>query len=243
MEFEGKRPTTVRTAPSENHARAPATVLGSPGSEARARPARVASALAHALLVAAGIGVLLAGSPLLAALWCVACRCAYVGFVGLALRAHTRAPRPAGEPDVLWRRFKARASPLMLGDSVALVVLCLVTRGSLSLPGPTWPAWIAGGLLVVLGVGVKAWASASLPEGTFYWRDFFVPVEQRELSKRGPYRWLSNPMYGLGYAHAYGFALLVGSLPGLFAAAFAQAAILGLAVLVERPHVLGPRGS
>lgn len=207
------------------------------GDETRPETTSLASVLAHALLVGAGLAVLFAGSPALALSWCVASRLAYVGFVGIALRARARASSPAIDPDTLWRSFKARAAPLMLGDSVALGALCLVTRGTLALPGPAWVAWVAGGLLVALGLGVKAWASASLPAGTFYWRDFFVPTELREFSKHGPYRWLSNPMYGVGYAHAYGFALLVGSLPGLLGAVFAQAAILALATLVERPHV------
>ncbi|NOT28871.1 MAG: hypothetical protein HOP15_00320 [Planctomycetes bacterium] len=125
----------------------------------------------------------------------------------------------------------------MLGDSVALVSLCLVTRGTFESPGPDWLGLAVGALLVVLGIGVKTWAAASLDEGTFYWRDFFVPREHRSLSAAGPYRWLSDPMYSLGYAHAYGLALLLRSGPGLAASAFAQAAVLLLARRVERPHL------
>ena len=43
-------------------------------------------------------------------------------------------------------------------------------------------------------------------------------------------------MYTVGYAHAYGFALLLSSWPGLAGAAFAQLGITLVAVLVERPH-------
>src|SRR5205823_10694441 len=52
----------------------------------------------------------------------------------------------------------------------------------------------------------------------------------------GPYRWLRNPMYTVGYLQTYGLALLVASLPGLVAAVFSQGAIVAFYRLVERPH-------
>ncbi|MGH2668454.1 MAG: methyltransferase, partial [bacterium] len=51
-----------------------------------------------------------------------------------------------------------------------------------------------------------------------------------------PYRFLKNPMYTVGYLQTYGLALLTGSMPGLVAALFAQAAILLFYLLVEKPH-------
>jgi protein-S-isoprenylcysteine O-methyltransferase Ste14 len=159
--------------------------------------------------------------------------------VGLGLRAESRygtLSRREG-PEAAWRRFRDRASRLMVGDAIAFGALCVVTRGTFALPGPRWLGLAMGIPLVVLGVGIKVWATKHLAEGSFYWRDFFVPTESRSRSASGPYRWLSNPMYTVGYAHAYGFAVLVGSGPGLAGAVFAQLVILLLAVLVERPHV------
>lgn len=193
----------------------------------------------HVPLVLAGLAVALVGSALLAKAWFVASRLAYVAFVGSSLRAQSNAmasSRREGHEQA-WRGFRVGASRLMLGDAVALGALCVVTRGTLVLPGPPWLALGAGILLIVLGIGVKAWATASLAEGTFYWRDFFMQVEQRSFSATGPYRWLSNPMYTVGYAHAYGAAILLGSGAGLAAAVFAQATILLLAFFVERPHL------
>jgi len=196
-------------------------------------------ALGQAPLVGAGLVVAVLGSPAVAWAWFVACRLAYVLFVGCSLRAESTrgALSRRGGPEAAWRRFRDRASRVMVGDAVALGALCIVTRGSLAAPGPEWLAPLAGLVLIGIGVGVKLWATASLDEGTFYWRDFFLPAEQRNFVAAGPYRWMSNPMYTVGYAHAYGFALLLGSLSGLAAAALAQAAILLLAFLVERPHV------
>lgn len=180
-----------------------------------------------------------AGSAAVASAWFVACRLAYVLFVGLSLRAeskHGTLSRREG-PEAAWLKFRARASWIMVGDAVAFGALCVVTRATFVLPGPAWPWLAAGALLVLIGVGTKAWATVHLAEGSFYWRDFFVPVEDRSRSASGPYRWLSNPMYTVGYAHAYGFALLMGSGAGLAGAVFSQLAISLLASQVERPHV------
>jgi protein-S-isoprenylcysteine O-methyltransferase Ste14 len=189
--------------------------------------------------VLAGLAVAAVGSVPLAEGWFVASRLAYVLFVALSLRAESRhgaLSRREGA-EAAWRRFRDRASRLMFGDVIAFGALCLVTRGTTALPGPAWLGPVAGLVLVVIGIGIKVWATASLDAGTFYWRDFFVPAEHRNHSASGPYRWLSNPMYTLGYAHAYGVALLLSSGPGLVGAAFSQLLITLLAVLVERPHV------
>src|SRR6266576_522781 len=52
----------------------------------------------------------------------------------------------------------------------------------------------------------------------------------------GPYRWLKNPMYTVGYLPVYGLALATASLVGLVAALFDQCAILTFYHLVEKPH-------
>jgi protein-S-isoprenylcysteine O-methyltransferase Ste14 len=189
--------------------------------------------------VLSALAVALAGSVALAEVWFVASRLAYVLFVGLSLQAESRrgALSRHGGPAAAWPRFRERASRLMVGDAVAFGALCVAARGTVVVPGPVWLGPAAGVVLVLLGIGTKIWATATLAEGSFYWRDFFVPPENRSRSAGGPYRWLSNPMYSLGYAHAYGLAVLTRSGPGLAGAVFAQAAILSLAVLVERPHV------
>jgi len=194
--------------------------------------------IGHAPLVLAALAVVLVGSVPLAEAWFVASRLAYVVLVGAWLRVESkeRALSRREDPDAAWRRFRARASRLMVGDAAAFVALCIVTRGTFALDDSGWVGPVVGVLLIVLGVGIKTWATVNLPAGVFYWRDFFVPAEERTRSKKGPYRWISNPMYTLGYAHAYGFAVLLGSGPGIVGAVFAQIGVLLLAALVERPH-------
>lgn len=199
-----------------------------------------------AALVAAGaVGLLVvyAANAALAEAWFLASRLAYVLFVGFSLRAESRTralSRDVGAEEA-WRRFGRRAQFLMENDVVALIAACIVTRDTLALPTPRWIEIAAGAVLIVVGVGVKAWANASLEKGSWLWRSFFVRPQGVSPSAVGPYRWLRNPMYTVGYAPGYGLALFVGSMPGLVAAAFAQATILLMWALVERPHVRGAR--
>jgi protein-S-isoprenylcysteine O-methyltransferase Ste14 len=165
-------------------------------------------------------------------------RLAYVGWVGAALRRQDRRHPPDSREvaEARYWRFRRTASPIMANDTIAIVALCLISRGTLH-----WaigePALIAISLsLIVLGIGIKAWAARTLGDNAYYWYNFFVPDTGPLPAPSGPYRFLDNPMYTVGYAHAYGFALLTRSLPGLGAALFYHAAILTFHILIEAPH-------
>ena len=165
----------------------------------------------------------------------VASRLAYVLYIGLALRRADAEPvsRDAAAP--AYARFRRRAALLMYHDGIVFVAVCLLTRGTLDLPlGLAWR--LAGAGLVAIGVAVKLWAAAALGADGYYWRDFFEPETRPAPTIAGPYRWLRNPMYTVGYVQTYGLALLVASLPGLVAAVFSQGAIVAFYRLVERPH-------
>jgi protein-S-isoprenylcysteine O-methyltransferase Ste14 len=162
--------------------------------------------------------------------YAVISRLAYVLYVGIALRRETE-----GGPE-RFRRFRRTAAWIMNHDAFAFVVLCLLSAGTLTLP-LSRPVVIAIGIVLTLvGLGVKLWAARTLGADAYYWHNFFEPDAAQGLVMHGPYRFVSNPMYTIGYLHTYGFALVLGSLPGVFAAAFAQAAILTFYYLVEKPH-------
>lgn len=165
-------------------------------------------------------------------------RLAYVVGIGTALWRQDRRQvftRRHG-PEAGFLRFRRAASLVMNNDAVSFVVLCLVTRGTLQPPW-SWTLSLAmGALLVFLGVSIKLWAAARLGATAYYWYNFFVPGELVAPDPPGPYRFLKNPMYTLGYLHAYGFALASESWLGLIAAVFDQVAILAFHQWVEKPH-------
>jgi protein-S-isoprenylcysteine O-methyltransferase Ste14 len=158
-------------------------------------------------------------------------RLAYVLYVGFALRRE-ELYGPSGD----FRRFRRRASFVMNNDAVAFVALCLATGNTVRLPMPLAASIALGAALTVIGLGTKLWAARTLGSDAYYWQNFFEPELAGEPVSRGPYRFVSNPMYTIGYLQTYGFALMLRSLPGLFASAFAQAAILTFYLVVEKPH-------
>lgn len=166
-------------------------------------------------------------------------RIAYAGGVGVLLRRQDRAQvftRVAGI-EAGFRRFRRIASLLMNNDAVSFALLCVATR-RFSNPLAQPPIVLtAGALLVIVGVSTKLWAARTLGAQAYYWYDFFSPGAAHLPDPPGPYRYFRNPMYTVGYAHAYGFALLAGSWIGLGAAALDQCAILAFHLLVERPHL------
>lgn len=174
-----------------------------------------------------------------ACVYAILSRLAYVLYVGIALRREDRESsytRTFG-PDEGFRRFRRIASFVMHNDAVAFVLLCLLTRNTLVLPVPPMLSVITGTVLAVLGLGTKLWAARTLGSDAYYWRNFFDPsVASEGPVASGPYRFVSNPMYTIGYLQTYGLALVLRSLPGLIASAFAQVAILTFHALVEKPH-------
>lgn len=174
----------------------------------------------------------------LAVAYFAASRLAYVFWVGKALldqERHRRFTREAGvEPG--WLRFRRIASWIMNNDGVAFVVLCLVTRNTMHPGLPRAVVVTAALLCIATGVGIKVWAAARLGGKAYYWHNFFDPSDSIEVNPPGPYRYLNNPMYTLGYLQTYGLALLLASLPGLLMSGFAQLSILGFHRVVEAPH-------
>ena len=164
-------------------------------------------------------------------------RLAYVLFVGRTLR------REENAGDEAFRRFRRRAAWIMNHDGFAFIVLCVVTRDTWTLPFSPTLTIAAGAALALIGVGTKVWAARTLGSDAYYWRNFFVPESATGPASAGPYRFVSNPMYTVGYLQTYGLALIFRSFPGIFAAGFSQAAILVFYLVVERPHFRRLHGS
>ncbi len=168
----------------------------------------------------------------------LASRLAYVIGVGVALtqqERHQRFTRGAGV-EAGFRRFRRIAAILMNNDGVSFVLLCVVTRQTVHLGLPPKVLLAVGVPLILLGVSTKLWAAARLGYAAYYWHNFFAAGDPVAPNPPGPYRFLKNPMYTVGYLQTYGLALIFGSWPGLIAAVFDQAAILIFHRWVEKPH-------
>jgi protein-S-isoprenylcysteine O-methyltransferase Ste14 len=136
-----------------------------------------------------------------------------------------------------WRTYESLLGVMFLNQGLG--VGCMT---ALSLPGVNLldgVPWLRalGALLFVAGVAVKAWATWLVGADAFYYRDLFLRRPRGTLVRRGPYRFLRNPMYGVGQLQGYGYALVAASPMGLIAAGIGQLLIYVFFFAVERPFV------
>lgn len=108
---------------------------------------------------------------------------------------------------------------------------------SLVLPIPTLVAYGVGGAMLAIGLVVKVWSTMLTGVDIYYYRDMFLDRPVSEFVERGPYKVFSNPMYGVGQLHGYGYALLLRSLGGLLAIALCHALIYVFYYTVEQAFV------
>ena len=165
-------------------------------------------------------------------------RMAYVLFVGGVLRREDQGnvyTTRFGRTEA-FRRFRRTSSWIMYHDAFAFIVLCLATRNTWDLSISGTASFAIGAGLVIVGLGTKLWAARTLGSNAYYWHNFFDPDSAIGPVSTGPYRFISSPMYTVGYLQMYGLALILRSFPGLIAAGFSQVAILTFYFLIERPH-------
>jgi protein-S-isoprenylcysteine O-methyltransferase Ste14 len=177
-------------------------------------------------------------SVILSFVYLIASRLTYVVGVGFALTQQDRKQIFTRRYGVEggWRRFVRFASPIMVNDGIAFVTLNVMTINTLQIDVPRAAVIVFGFVIGIIGIAVKVWATATLGSKAYYWHNFFAPSASGAPKATGPYKYFKNPMYGIGYLQTYGLALVLGSLPGLIAAAFMQAGIFAFNHFVEKPH-------
>jgi protein-S-isoprenylcysteine O-methyltransferase Ste14 len=114
---------------------------------------------------------------------------------------------------------------------------CMASLPGWELAAPREAVVAAAVVLFTVGLVVKLWATLVVGTDTFYYFDMFVDRAVGTFSSKGPYRFLRNPMYGMGQLQGYGYALFAGSFAGLFAAAVGHALIFAFFFLLERPFM------
>lgn len=174
----------------------------------------------------------------------VAFRLAYFFYIGFTLRsAHSDQNKRRANTYEEWLRFKNKASFIINGDALLLALIILLSIGSLPPLIQYGHTMIVGLALACVGITVKLEAYRLVGEKGYYWYNFFCSVEEREYTPRGIYRYLDNPMYGVGYLHAFGLALIFRSVWGIIFALFDWGVIWAFYFFFERSHTLRNRNS
>ena len=96
---------------------------------------------------------------------------------------------------------------------------------------------IIAGLMTLTGFIIKIWAAKVVSIDIYYWKDMFLGKKITEFVETGPYKFLNNPMYGIGQLQAYAFAIWHGSATGLIAAFINQILIFTFYYSVEKKFI------
>lgn len=91
--------------------------------------------------------------------------------------------------------------------------------------------------LFVVGLVVKIWSAYVVGIPIYYWKDMFLGRKVSDFVVTGPYKYISNPMYGIGQVQVYAIAIYYNSIYGLIFGAVNQALVFLFYFVAERPFI------
>lgn len=163
-------------------------------------------------------------------------RLTYFLHIGRIVRREGRVfPKPPGYEERWWK-FKKKAEFVLNMDAITFAAVIVLSHGTLQSDLGYAVVIPIGAVLCVIGIGVKVAAAKVIGVRGYYWYNTFCPKEECHYSKKGIYKYLDNPMYGVGYLHMFGFALAALSVWGLCFALFDWGIVWAMNLLFERPH-------
>jgi protein-S-isoprenylcysteine O-methyltransferase Ste14 len=163
----------------------------------------------------------------------------YIGFLFLTLPLNglrTWFLKTFGEKSG-YRVYEAILAFLFFHNGAAIGYASTTARGTL---GDFASSEILAPIAVALfafGFIIKLWAAKVVGIDIYYWKDMFLGRKITDFVVSGPYRFFSNPMYGVGQLQSYGFALWHESALGLAIAVINQCAVFTFYFLAEKKFI------
>ena len=92
-------------------------------------------------------------------------------------------------------------------------------------------------IMFIGGFAIKVLATQAVSVEIYYLKDMFLGKKISDFVESGPYKYFSNPMYGVGQLQAYATAIWYGSTYGLIAAFVNQVLIFTFYYLFEKKFI------
>lgn len=155
-----------------------------------------------------------------------------------------------------WLIFRKVVDLILMLDFttfVGVVVTCAMDHEFQSINTSQQPAWmvfsrfLVGAGLILFNLWVKVDAHNIIKDYAWYWGDFFFrQINNEDLIFDGVFEMFPHPMYSVGYAGYYGFALIAKSYRVLVVAVFGHFLQMIFLHYIENPHIdklYGPSGN
>jgi hypothetical protein len=163
----------------------------------------------------------------------------YIGFIFLVLPEHglrLNLIKKFGEEKayLVYEGFLAFAF-FHNGASLSFISQSSVGSG-LNNP-PVFIMMVLAAILFAVGLIVKIWSAYVVGIPIYYWKDMFLGRKITDFIETGPYKYFSNPMYGIGQAQVYAIAIYYNSVYGLIFGALNQGLVFLFYFLAEKPFI------
>lgn len=96
---------------------------------------------------------------------------------------------------------------------------------------------VLAAILFLSGMTIKIWSAYVVGIPIYYWKDMFLGRKVSDFVVTGPYKYLNNPMYGIGQVQVYAIAIYYNSIYGLIFGAINQILVFLFYFITEKPFI------
>lgn len=133
--------------------------------------------------------------------------------------------------------FEAILGILFFHNALSIGYVASATSDGFSFDINRYVFLILIGIPFIAGFIIKILAAKAVSVDIYYWKDMFLGRKICDFVVTGPYKYFSNPMYGVGQMQAYAAALWYVSGYGLLAAFLNQALIFTFYYMSEKKFI------
>jgi protein-S-isoprenylcysteine O-methyltransferase Ste14 len=133
--------------------------------------------------------------------------------------------------------YEAILGFLFLINGLSIGYVASATTGELFNFIPKILLIIISGIMFFGGFIIKILAAKVTSIEIYYWKDMFLGRKICEFVVTGPYKYFSNPMYGVGQLQAYAMAIWYGSIYGLLIALINQCLVFSFYYIEEKKFI------
>lgn len=165
---------------------------------------------------------------------------AYIGFISLVLPENglkLKLIEKYGE-EKAYEHYEGFLAFAFFHNGVALTFISKSSAGS-GFWGDVPAAVLMTAVVIIFsfGVGIKIWSAWVVGVPIYYWKDLFMGRKICDFVVTGPYKYLSNPMYGIGQLQMYAIALYYNSMYGIIFCVINQLLVFLFYFTVESPFI------